>query len=188
MKRKFTYRIIRTIVPALAGTILFSACQTNLEKIQELSDREKTPAVVSYNMEILYTENGKLKVRIITPESHYFQHVVEPYNEFPLGITVINYNDSLEVESEITANYAVFFEEKRLWNARYDVVAVNARGERLNTEQLFWDQEAKRIYSNDMVKITDGEDVLFGEGLESDETFDNWEILKPTGSMTIKQE
>lgn len=167
---------------------MFFSCKTNLEKVQELTEQKNVPGIVYYNIEMIYTENGKIKIKILAPESCYYQFTKEPYNEFPQGITVYNYNDSLEITSTLTANYAIFYEEKKLWNARYDVVAMNVKGEVLNTEQLFWDQGAKRIYSNDMVKISDGDDVLFGEGLESDETFDNWEILKPSGSMYVKEE
>ncbi|MDD2197011.1 MAG: LPS export ABC transporter periplasmic protein LptC [Bacteroidales bacterium] len=172
----------------MAGTLLFCSCKTNLEKVQELTEWENVPGVIAYNFEILYTENGKTKVKVLAPESRYYQFAKEPYNEFPQGITVYNYNDSLEIMSTLTANYAIFYDEKKLWNARYDVVAMNAKGQVLNTEQLFWDQNTKRIYSHDMVKITDGDDVLFGEGMESDETFDDWEILKPSGNMYVKEE
>jgi len=182
------YGVFQKLVPALAGTLLFFSCKTNIDKVHELAERENVPGVVAYNIEILYTENGKIKVEILAPESRYYQFAEEPYNEFPQGITVYNYNDSVEIESQLTANYAIFYEEKKLWNARYDVVAQNAKGDVLNTEQLFWDQEAKRIYSNDMVKITSGEDVLFGEGMESDEAFDDWVILKPTGTLYVKEE
>jgi LPS export ABC transporter protein LptC len=182
------YRAFIILVPALAGTLLFFSCKTNLEKVQELAERENVPGVVAYNIEILYTEQGKAKIKVLAAESRYYQFAKEPYNEFPKGITVYNYNDSLEVVSTLTANYAIFYEAKKLWIARYNVVATNAKGEVLNTEQLFWDQNAKRIYSNDMVKITDGEDVLFGEGMESDEAFDSWEILKPSGNMYVNEE
>lgn len=188
MKKLFNLLYLNIIVPAFVGTILFSSCATNIEKVQELADRENLPGMIGYDVEMLYTENGRLKFKIIAPESHYFQFSKEPYNEFPKGITVYNYNDSLEIESSIQANYAIFYEEKKLWNARYDVVATNSKGETLNTEQLFWDQQAKRIYTHDMVKITQGDDILFGEGLESDESMDNWEILKPSGSVYVRQD
>ena len=156
--------------------------------INALTEREQVPSVVAKNIEINYTENGRLKVQVLAPESHYFQFAEEPYNEFPLGIEVNNFTDSLTIDSKLTSNYAIYYEKKKLWNARYDVVARNSKGEVLNTEQLFWDEEAKRIYSYDMVKITSGDDVLFGEGFESDENFNDWVIKKPTGTMYVEED
>lgn len=189
LERPLTYKRFTYIVLALAGTILFLSCKTNIEEIQKLAEREELPSMITYNSEIVYTENGTIKIRVLSPESYYYQHAEEPYNEFEKGITVFSYNDSLEVESKLTANYAIFYEKKKLWVARYDVVVVNSKGETLNTERLFWNQEEKRIYTRDMVVITQGEDVLVGEeGMESDETFENWELIKPRGSVTFEQD
>jgi LPS export ABC transporter protein LptC len=179
---------IKIIVPALAGTMLLYSCKTDIERVQELAEREKVPSVAAKNIEIVYTENGKIKVKISAPESLYYQFAEEPYNEFPLGIVVINYTDSLTIDSQLTANYAIYYEKKKLWNARYNVVAVNSKGHVLKTEQLFWDEAAKRIYSNDMVKITTAEDEIFGEGFESDENFDNWVVRKITATFYFDEE
>jgi LPS export ABC transporter protein LptC len=184
----FKHSIIsKIIVPAIVGTMLLYSCKTDIERIQELAEREKQPSVIAKNIEIVYTENGIVKVKIFATESLYFQFAEEPYNEFPQGIIVTNYTDSLTIDSKLTSNYAIYYEKKKLWNARYDVVAVNSRGQVLNTEQLFWDEEGKRIYSNDMVKITSENDVVFGQGFESDERFDNWVIRKISAEIYVDE-
>ncbi len=186
--RKTTIKIfIHHIVLAIAGTLLIVSCKTDLEKIKSLSDEENSPDLTARNSEILYTEQGKLKIKVIAPTTNSYPNAEEPYTEFPDGITVFNFNDSLAVESQITANYAIYYVDKELWNARYNVVAMNKKGEILNTEQLFWDEKKKTIYSHDMVKITTEDGVTFGEGFESDEMFNDWIILKPTGSYYINE-
>lgn len=179
---------ISRIVLILMGTILLVTCKTDIEMINLLTEREQVTSVVAKNIEILYTENGKPKVRIIAPETKYFQFAEEPYNEFPKGIIVYKYNDSLKIESMLTANYAIYFENKKLWNAKYDVVAQNSKGQILNTEQLFWDEKEKRIYSDDMVKITSEDDIIFGEGFDSDENFDDLEIRKISGKIYLDED
>lgn len=184
----FKHRIFsKIIVPTIVGTMLLYSCKTDIERIQELADREKQPSVIAKNIEIVYTENGIVKVKITAPESLYFQFAEEPYNEFPQGIMVTNYTDSLTIDSKLTSNYAIYYEKKKLWNARYNVVAVNSRGQVLNTEQLFWDEASKRIYSNDMVKITSANDVVFGQGFESDERFDDWVIRKISAEIYVDE-
>ncbi len=175
------------IVPTLVGAILLSSCKTDIQIVNALTEREQVPSLVYENIEILYTENGKIRIRVLAPESMYYQYAEEPYNEFPKGITVYNYDDSLNVESTITANYAIFYEKEELWNARYDVVAQNNKGQILNTEQLFWNQKTKKIYSNDMVKLTSDDDVIFGEGMDSDEDFNDWIVRKPSGKIYLQE-
>jgi LPS export ABC transporter protein LptC len=175
----------KIIVPALAGTILLFSCKTDLEMVDAFADKERIPSITAKNIEIVYTELGQTKLHVIAPETQHYKFAEEPYTEFPKGITVYTFNDSLEVESQLTANFAIYYDEKKLWNAKYNVVAMNKKGEILNTEQLFWDETKKTIYSNDMVKITTGDGVIFGEGFDSDENFDNWVIKKTSGTIYV---
>ncbi len=39
-----------------------------------------------------------------------------------------------------------------------------------------------------MVKITSEDDIIFGEGFDSDENFDNWVIRKITGTLFLDEE
>jgi LPS export ABC transporter protein LptC len=169
--------IFVTLVFSWVG--LLNSCTTNIDMSNALDDRENKASVVAKNSEIIYTEKGRIKLKIIAPLTKYFQSHEEPYTEFPNGITVYTYSDSMEVESELTAKYATYYDRKGLWSASNDVVAKNSKGEKLNTEHLFWDQTKKIIYTDDMVKITTSDGVQYGQGFTSDETFNNWEIKKP---------
>lgn len=48
--------------------------------------------------------------------------------------------------------------------------------------------KAERIYSDKFVRITTEDEILYGEGFESNQEFTNWKIIKPTGSIKIKDE
>ena len=69
--------------------------------------------------------------------------------------------------------------------AKNNVVVVNQIGEKLNTEHLIWDEKKRRIYSNDFVKITKKDEIVIGEGMEADESFDKWVIRKPKATFFI---
>ncbi len=174
-----------SIVPAIVGTMLLLSCETDIEMINAMEEHDEVTSVVAKNIEILYTENGNVKLKVLAPETKLYQFEEEPYNEFPQGITVYTYTDSLEINSQLTAKYAVYFEEKQLWKAQYDVEAQNDKGEILNTELLYWDEKNKKIYSDDMVKFTTADGIIFGEGFESDENFDNWLIKKSSGTIYV---
>ncbi len=182
------HRISALVPTLLVGTILLLSCKNDIEVVNALAERDKVPSLIAKNIELIYTENGNLRMRVLAPETQSFQYAEEPYNEFPKGITVFRYDDSMKIESTITANYAIFYEAKELWNAKYDVVAQNRIGQILNTEQLFWDQKSKKIYSDDMVKITSGDDVIFGEGFDSDENFNDWVIRKISGTFYFEED
>jgi hypothetical protein len=62
------------------------------------------------------------------------------------------------------------------------------KGEKLNTEELFWDRNEQLIYSKKFVKLTTGEQVVTGDGLTSEEPFDELIIDNPKGTLEVREE
>ena len=87
----------------------------------------------------------------------------------------------------LTANYAIYYENRKLWEAKGDVVVVKSDGKTLYTQQLFWNAKTQRIYSNVDTKIVqnEGGNVFQGEGFESDEAFKEWRFRRFTGKMDV---
>jgi len=166
-----------TLIVSWVSTLI--SCTNNIDIASVLENKEDKASITAKKSEIIYTENGKVKIKVIAPVTKYFQSVEQPYTEFPEGITVYNFSDSMEIESELTSKYANYYDKKKLWSASNNVIAKNKKGETLNTEHLFWDQNKKTIYTEEMVKITTADGVQYGQGFVSDEAFNDWEIKKP---------
>lgn len=174
------------LVPAIVGTTLFVSCNPDTEAIQYFADKKRIPGVTAYNSELTYTENGQPKIKVVAPITIHYQFAEEPNTDFPEGITVYTYDDTLGVESTLTAKQAVYFDKKSLWHAKNNIVAKNRKGQVLYTEELFWDQKKRTIYTNVNVKIKTEDGVIYGKGLVSDETFDNWEVKEPyDGELSV---
>lgn len=163
----------------ILGVCTLFSCNTKIDMADALEDKENTAFITARNSEILYTEKGLVKLKVIAPLTKNYQGREEPFTEFPEGITVYTYSDSMRIESELTAKYANYYERKGLWSASNNVIAKNDKGETLNTEHLYWDQLKKIIYTDDMVQITTSDGIQYGQGMTSDERFKNWEIKKP---------
>ncbi len=140
----------------------------------------------SENLDIISSNNGNITYRFQTPLVEVYDYASEPYQEFRKGIYIERYNDSTHmVEATLKANYAIYLENRKLWEAKGNVVATNAAGQKLETEQLFWDQEAKKIYSEVDSKVTEGDNVTIGQGFESDEAFEDYVIYRPKGKVAV---
>ena len=68
-----------------------------------------------------------------------------------------------------------------------DVELTNAKGDRLTTQHLTWDEQRKLIYTNDFVKIVTAKETIFGDGLEANQDFSQYTIKKPKGSLKVDQ-
>ncbi len=185
-KRIFTSRLLFLVA---FGYSLIS-CKNDIETINALTNEVDLPDVSGFNIEISYTDSGILKGKILAPEAHDYSRKEEPYTEFPKGIKVIFYDKSGNPESYIQANYAILYKKKQLWEGRNQVLAENqAKGEKLETEQIFWDQNEKLIYSEKFSTITNKDGVFYGEnGFEARENLSKWWMKGYKGKVNISDE
>lgn len=154
----------------------------------EQPDTEKLVTQMSDTLTVISSENGMRSYLFEAPLMERYELAREPYMEFRRGVYIETYKDSSRlVESTLEADYAIFWEKLKLWEAKGNVVAVNARGEILETQQLFWNQRTKKIYSNVDTKVTRNSDVIIGVGFESDESFDYF-FRRPRGKVTVDTE
>ena len=183
MKRRDPIRLSVALL-FLAGAILLFGCKGKKSAKEE--DVQNMMTQQSENLRLVYSQNGNLSYRFETPLLERYELAREPYMEFRKGVKVETYNDTTHlVESTLTANYAIFLENQQLWEAKGNVVATNAPGQKLETEQLFWNQKSKRIYSNVDSKVTQKDGVILGEGFESDEQFQDFIFRRPKGKVAV---
>ena len=69
-----------------------------------------------------------------------------------------------------------------------NVFLVNSKGEQLNAEELIWDQNKKKIFSDKFVKVTTEDEIMFGNGFESNEDFSEYKVKKLTGQLKIDKD
>ena len=125
----------------------------------------------SSNLTIVVSENGRKSYRFTTPLLEGYMLGRDPYREFRKGIKITTYqDDSLSTaNATLESNYAIYYENRKLWEAKGNVRIVKHDGTRVYTQQLFWNSTTKRIYSNVDTKIVTADDTHFTEGFDSDE-------------------
>jgi LPS export ABC transporter protein LptC len=167
--------------------ILFS-CKNDLQEVKQITFDSELPALKVIDMHTEITDSGKVRILMDANIMQRFENEEEVYDEYPEGIFV-QFIENGEVVSRIKSEYAVFYVEDELWEAKRNVVAENlVKEEKLNTEHLNWDMKKEIIYSEKFVRITTQDEVFFGTGFESDQDFNSWVINNPVGEVTIKDE
>ena len=109
----------------------------------------------------------------------------EPFLEITKGLKVQFFNPSGSKESELTAQYAKIDEEKNLMEAKNTVKVTNVNGDLLETEHLVWNEKTEMVYTEEFVKITTKDEVIYGEGLESNQDFTKYTIKKISGTILL---
>ena len=174
----------------LAGSFLFTGCENDIERINLLTDETVVPRVKGTNVKVIYSDSAKVKVQILAPSFQQFPDVERPYMEFPEGMEVYFYNDSMNIESEIRADYAIYYTDERLWHATGNVVAKRLdNGDALNTEELYWDEAEKFIYSDAFTRVQNEDGTFYGKrGFESHQDLSNWQLKGTSGTVNVTDE
>lgn len=182
-------RYAMVALSVMGSAILLFSCERD-EAEDAAASEETMRTEYSENLSIVESQNGRRSYHFVTPLVEGYSLAREPYREFRKGVKITTYkDDSLStVDAVLTANYAIYYENRKLWEAKGNVVVVKSDGKNLYTQQLFWNQQTKKIYSNVDSKIVqnDGRDVFIGEGFESDEEFKDWRFRRMKGRMEVE--
>ena len=126
------------------------------------------------NLELVYSDSARIKYRVLAPEYIKVNREKEKYEEFPKGIHVLSYDPAGKMIGSIKAKYAKKLEDEMLWEARNEVVIINAEGKKLETELLYWDMKKELIYSDRYVKLSaDGQIIEGNNGFHSDQNLNH---------------
>jgi len=184
-----------TFFPSIAiiltgiAMLLFSCSNNKIEEIKELSTSNRNNGMTANNFELLHSDSGIVIFKLITPRLIRYDEIQEPFTEFPDGVIVEKYDKNMEITSKISSDYAQYFDKKRQWIAKNNVVVINQNNDSLKTEELIWEEKDKKIHSDKFVTIIRAEQIINGIGFESDQNLTDWQIKEVTGDiyLNVKQ-
>ncbi len=176
-------RFAMVALSMVGSAILLFSCGTETVVPSDITSLDEYKTEHSENLSIFQLENETYSYLFEAPLMEGYSLARDPYREFNKGIHIITYDeDSVGmVKATLTANYAINYQNRKLWEVKGDVVVVQTDGKKLYTSQLFWNQATHRIYSNVDSKLVNGEEIFYGEGFESDEAMHDWSFRKMTG-------
>ncbi len=182
-------KIMTLVVIAFAVTTIVASCSSKTAE-GEIIDINVIPRQTVNDMYAVQSKNGTLQMRMEAKLMQRFQNDCTnvSYELFPQGFDVYAYNEEGLLETQIHSDMAKHTTTKNdeKWEAFGNVVIKNfVKGERMETDTLYWDREQKKIYTHCFVKMFSPDGYMQGYGMESDEMARNANVLRPFDSYTI---
>ena len=170
----------------LCLSIFLFSCSNDLETIKEISIQNQSvfPVETIKDFEIIYSDSSKVRVLLSASIMNRFNHE-KKYVEIEDGLKVQFFDESGKKESELLSDYAIIDEENDVIQAQKNVVVRNVNGDVLESETLNWSQKKQEIFTDDFIKITTDNEVIFGQGLVSNQNFTKYTIKKIKGTISI---
>lgn len=156
-------------------TILFAftllSCESTFKDVQRINAVEFSPIGQTENINLKYTDSGKVKAILVSPLMLDFSHLEYGFNEFPKGVQVTLLDKGKE-ESHVVSDYAITYNATDIIDLQGHVKITAGDGKVLETEQLFYDQKNEWFYTDKKFKFTDGQgSLLTGPGIDFSKDF-----------------
>ncbi len=182
-----SYRYFSLFSALLFTALLLFSCEVKIEKTDSF-DILTLPSISGKNINTVFTDSGKVQLIMSSPVMETWDNLGNPYTEFRHGMLIEFYDGQKEPVANVAAKYAKYIDSEKLWELDDSVVVVNKSGDRLETEQLFWDQEKERIYTDRFVKITNEDQTIMGTGFESDPKLTKRKIKNVSATIYLHDE
>lgn len=165
----------------LAASALGGCTEEKQETISISADRETFPTMKTVNVSTTVSDSGYTRYHITTPLWLVFDEAQEPHWNFPDGIYIVKFDNAMREDGNFTADTATYFSSKRLWRFDRNVRMRNTAGDRFVTEQLYWNQQTEKLYSDSFIHIERADRVIEGYGFTSDQSMTSYTVRRPTG-------
>ena len=169
--------------------MLFS-CTNDSKEVRDFLAEKNLPISVAKNAFHVYKDSGRITSKLITPLlNDYSNRKNHPYNEFPKGVEIVNFENGGKDSITIFGDYALSYSKTLISELKGNVVVINhTEKTRLETSQLFWDQKNKYFFSEMSFVLMTPTDTFQGVGFESKEDLSKRVIKKLTGEIITNGE
>lgn len=169
--------------------LLFSACSGRKKELGEaITERDSLPVMDTKGVTTLVSDSGITRYRVNTEEWLVFDRKDPPYWAFEKGIYLEKFDSIFRVEASIEADTAYYYNKEELWKLIGHVHIQNLKGERFDTELLFWDQRREKVYSDEFIRIEQPDRIITGHGFESNQQMTVYTIRRPEGVFYVDEE
>lgn len=161
---------LKLIILQVALFIVFTSCESNFKDVQKINNSEFSPSGEADDFNFKYTDSGKIKSILVSPKMLEYSNVEFPFTEFPKGIDVTLYDESAK-RTFIKSKYAISFKGTDIIDLQGNVTITTEAGQKLETEQLYFDQKNEWFHTEKHFKLSAPNGVSYGEGIDFSKDF-----------------
>ncbi|MBX2971533.1 MAG: LPS export ABC transporter periplasmic protein LptC [Flavobacteriales bacterium] len=179
-------RPLRSIL--ITVSIAFAACQNDLDKVAAVEVQQTAPDRITTQAEYLQSDSGRVTNRLRAGRIAQWSTGDRERTEMSEGVELVFFDRDGEQQSQLTARRGLILPKEKRMEVYEQVVFVNHKGERLETEQLTWYEDSARVRTDKAVRVQRGHDVIHGMGLDAAEDFSSYVIHNITGQLYVPDE
>lgn len=166
---------------------MLTSCENDMTEVQRIVSQDEQKLERARDVVILYSDSAVVRIRIQAYTMYNHLDKKEPKREFPQGFIMDFFDENKRTTGKLSANYAMHYINDSKMYMEDSVVIWNTKGERIEAEELTWDEKEKKVYSEEFVKMTTPDRILYGYGFTSDLEFNRPKIHQVTGEIDVSE-
>ncbi|KAA6351569.1 Lipopolysaccharide export system protein LptC [termite gut metagenome] len=170
------HKSISIIIAPIAIVMLFLFSCTGKEKKmgEAITERDSLPVMQTLGVTSLVSDSGITRYRIETEEWLIYDKKKPSYWAFEKGVYLEKFDSLFNIDAIVKADTAYYYDKQKLWKLVSNVHIQNLKGEKYDTDLLYWDQTTQKLYSDKLIRIEQADRIIIGYGFESDQ-----QMIKP---------
>lgn len=160
-----------SVVLSLFMILLFISCRNETkDQVTFVFDKETIPIINTDSVTMLISDSGMVRYKVITKTWKMFDEASEPFWLFPDKLYLEQYDSLFNTVVTLRADTVWRYISDNLWKMRGNVFIRNFQNKTFESEEIFWDQQKQRIYSNKPVTIkSPNEATIIADDFESNQ-------------------
>lgn len=133
--------------------LVFSCSKKDDHKKHPKYSPETVPSMIGYDDTIVFSDSGRIQFKVMASEIIVFDKAKDPYTLFPNKAYMEQYDSLMHIETKLWADSVWNYSKQKLWKLRGNVRIEKNDGKVYESEELFWDENNDKVYSNKQVMI-----------------------------------
>lgn len=183
-------KLSRILLLMIIG-LLFAAVGCKEEKKVDVAatlNPQKMATMTTKNVSTLISDSGVIQYKIVSPIWKVYDQIDTPYWVFPEGLYLQKYDRQFNVIATVAADSARYFKDRKLWKLMGRVELTKAPKDLFQSQELYWNQNTNKIYSDSFIHIETATHVLEGIGFISNDKLTEYRVIKPMGIFPVNKE
>jgi LPS export ABC transporter protein LptC len=180
---------ITIVLGAIVMLLLFSSCGGKKKELGEaITERDSLPSMATLGVVTYISDSGVTRYRMKAEEWLMYDRKRPSYWAFEKGVYLEQFDSLFNVDASIKADTAYFYDKQKLWKLMGNVDIKNRKGERFNTELLYWNQATEKVYSDRFIRIEQPDRIITGYGFDSNQQMTIYQIRNMGGIFYVDEE
>ena len=180
---------ITIVLGAIVMLLLFSSCGGKKKELGEaITERDSLPSMATLGVVTYISDSGVTRYRMEAEEWLMYDRKRPSYWAFKKGVYLEQFDSLFNVDASIKADTAYFYDKQKLWKLMGNVDIKNRKGERFNTELLYWNQATEKVYSDRFIRIEQPDRIITGYGFDSNQQMTIYQIRNMGGIFYVDEE